>query len=205
MITTARSPVGDGAISQAVGQTRSAQPRRLRRCALLLAGAALTLLGGCNGAGAYPIDLFQEMHYQPSQRLQEPDRMSPPAGAVPHSDGLNRPVAPRMSYTFEDARDLRNPLARAQGLDAGKQVYTVNCAVCHGPAGRADSHVAQRLAASQAPKPVDFTEARAKNRTDGQLFWLISNGVGNMPPFGTLLTENERWAVVHVIRDFQGQ
>lgn len=176
-----------------------------RRSTLLLVGAALTLMTGCNGAGAYPIDLFQEMHYQPSQRIQEPDRLVPPAGAVPSTDGLGRPVTPRIPYTFDEARDLRNPVPQAEGLATGRQVYSVNCAVCHGKEGRGDSYVAKRLAESQAPKPVNFSDARARDRTDGQLFWVVTNGVGNMPPFGTLLSDGDRWALVHVIRDLQGQ
>jgi len=42
----------------------------------------LLLVSGC-GRGAYPIELFTEMHYTQSQRAGEPDRLSPPASSIP--------------------------------------------------------------------------------------------------------------------------
>ena len=164
---------------------------------LLLVGSVLALISGCN-PGAYPVDLFPEMHYQPSQRRLEPDRLAPPPGAVPVTGG-------RQAYTFVEVTDLRNPLAREPGLARGREVFRVNCAICHGADGRGQSYVAERFAAAQVLRPVNLAEARARDRTDGQLYWLVTNGVGNMPPFADLLTENERWSLVHVIRDVQGR
>ena len=49
---------------------------------LALALAAGLLAAGCS-QGAYPLDIFYEMHYQPSYKAHEPPRLSPPASAVP--------------------------------------------------------------------------------------------------------------------------
>jgi mono/diheme cytochrome c family protein len=145
------------------------------------------------------VDIYREMHYQVSQRRLEPDRLAAPPGAVPITGG-------RVQYTFEEATGLQNPVRRTpDAMSQGRTTYAVNCAMCHGPNGRAQTFIAQRFAQSNALPPVDLSAQRARSRTDGQLYWLVTNGIGNMPPFGDLLTENERWAVVHMIRDFQGQ
>ena len=47
-----------------------------------LAIVAGMLAVGCS-QGSYPLDIFYEMHYQPSYKVQEPPRLSPPASAVP--------------------------------------------------------------------------------------------------------------------------
>ena len=41
---------------------------------------------GCS-TGTYPIDIFPEMHYQQSYKIQEPPSLSAPPGSVPISGG----------------------------------------------------------------------------------------------------------------------
>ena len=53
--------------------------RTLRGGWLLLAVALLAV--ACT-PGAYPIDIFPEMHYAPAQRRLEPNRLAVPPGAV---------------------------------------------------------------------------------------------------------------------------
>ena len=181
------------------GDDRRALPIEIRRAGLLLlVGFSLMVLPGCN-PGAYPVDLYREMHYQVSQRRLEPDRLAAPPGAVPISGG-------RPSYTFDEATGLQNPVRRTpESIELGRSTFKVNCAMCHGSTGNGKSLVADLFARSNALPPVDLTGQRARSRTDGQLYWLVTNGIGNMPPFGDLLTENERWALVYTIREGLGQ
>jgi mono/diheme cytochrome c family protein len=163
-----------------------------------LAALCLLALSACR-PGAYPLDLFAEMHYQPSQKLLEPNRLAPPEDAVPVT-GRSPGIA------FTQAASLQSPLPRsAQALDRGRQVFAVNCSMCHGADGRGDSFIAQRFNQSNAIPPVDFTSDRARGRSDGELYWIITNGLGNMPRFANLLTDDDRWAVVQVVRSVQGQ
>lgn len=148
--------------------------------------------------GPYPLDVFPEMHYQPSQRILEPDRLSPPPDSVPTSGR-------RVPMTFEQAGPLTNSVPRAQGLERGRQVLAVNCAACHGKDGHGQSIVAEHFKARGFVPPVDFTSQRAQSRTDGQLYWMIVNGLGNMPPFGDLLTDDDVWSAVYAIREVQGR
>ena len=155
------------------------------------------LLSGCY-PGAYPIDIFIEMHYQQSQRRLEPSRLAPHPEAVPITG--RRPM-----LTFEQAGQLQNPIQRnQQSQQRAARLYQVNCAMCHGADGRGQSPVSQRFQQAGFVPPVDFAGPRATSRNDGQLYWIVTNGLSNMPPFGDLLTDDERWLMVQQIRQFQG-
>ena len=162
--------------------------------------ASCFVAAACNG-GSYPLDVFPELHYQPSHRPLEPERLSPPEGAVPI-----RGAAPRL--TFAQAEGLRSPLERtAESLAAAQEVYRVNCAACHGADGRGRGPLAAyygRGAAAPVP-PTDLAAERVRGRTDGQLWWLVRRGLGNMPAFGEVLDEREAWLAVLAIREVPGR
>jgi mono/diheme cytochrome c family protein len=170
------------------------RPSALAACLVGLAGL---LLAACN-PGPYPTDVFPEMHYSPAQRRGEPPRLSPPADAVPVSGA-------RPGYTFDQASDLPNPVPNTPAtLERAGELYRVNCAMCHGADGHGRSLVADRFRAAGAVPPVDLAGDRVRARTDGQLYWIVANGLGNMPAFGDLLGEDELWTVVRFIRRVQG-
>jgi mono/diheme cytochrome c family protein len=174
--------------------------RRSRLVLLLVAASSYLFAVACN-TGSYPLDVFPEMHYQPSYRALEPERLTPPDGAVP-IDGA--PPA----LTYAQATNLSNPIARTpEGVDRARQVYLVNCAACHGPSGDGQGSMTRYYVGNPtAPvPPVDFTAARVQARTDGQLWWIIRNGLGNMPPYEDLLADDEVWLTVQFIRDVQGR
>ena len=93
---------------------------------------------------------------------------------------------------------LVNPLpSDAAALAAGASVYGANCASCHGETGAGDGPIA----GSQTPPPTHFqTDAALAGRTDGYLFWKVSEGTGTMPGFKSSLSETERWQVIDFVR-----
>jgi mono/diheme cytochrome c family protein len=134
------------------------------------------------------------MHYQPSYRRLEPDRAAPPADAVPVTGST-----PQMS--FDDATSLTNPAPPSgENLQRAVQLERVNCATCHATDGHGQGPVATYFS---PVKPVDFASERVRNRTDGQLFWLVANGIGNMPAFRSLLSETDLWTVILFVRQVQ--
>ena len=156
----------------------------------------LTFGAAACSSGTYPLDVFPEMHYQPSQRFLEPERRTVPRGAVPISG-----ARPRL--TFDQAAELPNPLPQTPDtLARAAELYAVNCATCHGADGRGQGPMAayyRNNPAAPVP-PTDLASPRVRQRTDGQLYWLITNGIGNMPPYGDLLAEQDLWAVVTFVR-----
>lgn len=170
---------------------------RLRRFVLSGAPAACLLALAACSQGAYPGDIFPEMHHQASYRRLEPQRLAPADGAVPVTGG-------QPSYTFDQAASLSNPVqASAQTMATGQSLYAVNCAMCHGASGHGDGVIAAYFKAAGRVQPVDYNSPRVKARTDGQLFWLITNGIGGMPAFRELLTDQQRWTVIYFIHQAQ--
>lgn len=53
--------------------------------------------------------------------------------------------------------------------------------------------------------PANLTSDQIKSLSDGELFYYLSNGIADMPPFGNLLTPEQRWAIILYIRHLQGQ
>ena len=144
--------------------------------------------------GAYPIDIFQEMHYNQSLKAQEPPRFAPPAGSIPVTGGYI--PAPAKA----DAADLVSPFAA--DLTRGALLYKQNCSMCHGQTARGDDDgagVGDRLAAYAAPQPPAFDSDRITELTAGEAYASIANGFGFMPPFQGLLTEEDRWALVAIV------
>ena len=167
----------------------------------LTVALALGLLGaGCASTGAYPRDIFTEMHYQQSYRSQEPPRLQASPLSVPITGRAVEPAS------FQEASGMANPVPlTAATLERARALYAVNCAVCHGPHGRGDSYLAGLYQGAKVTPPVDFASQRVRVRTPGQVYWFVSNGLGNMPAFGKLLTSEERWLLVHFVRSVAGQ
>ncbi len=154
----------------------------------------LPLVIAACGPTTYPVDLFPEMHYQSSPRRLEPERLPPVADSVPTGGALAR-------LSFQDAGPLRPPRTLSDAPpERISDLMRINCAMCHGPGGHGDGPVAPYFT---PVRPVDFRSERVRQRTDGQLFWLVANGIGNMPPFRSLLSEDDLWLAVKAIRQTQ--
>jgi mono/diheme cytochrome c family protein len=106
----------------------------------------------------------------------------------------------RALATPPDATGKTNPLpATAETLDAGLEHFADHCAICHGNDGSGKTSLGTGL----YPKPPDLRAARTQNLSDGELFYIIENGVRltGMPAFGAPGSDpNETWPLVTFIR-----
>lgn len=93
-----------------------------------------------------------------------------------------------------------NPLpATVDNIDAGKRIWTRECAVCHGDAARGEGIYRQGI----EPVPPSFNDTGTYNDyTDADYFWRISEGVPwtAMPTWKAVYSERERWELVTYIR-----
>jgi cbb3-type cytochrome c oxidase subunit II len=94
-----------------------------------------------------------------------------------------------------------NPLpASVENLDAAKHIWTRECLVCHGDAGSGKGP----FRAGVEPVPPDFSaHANYVPYVDADYFWRISEGVPwtAMPAWRVQYAEDERWQLVHYIRE----
>lgn len=105
---------------------------------------------------------------------------------------LNKAVARR-------ATNRKNPVAATpENLRGGLAHYRENCLVCHGAPGVDPGEIGQGL----NPGAPDLTLPRVQGRSDGELFWITSNGIRmtGMPAFSPTHGENEIWQIVTFLR-----
>jgi mono/diheme cytochrome c family protein len=100
-----------------------------------------------------------------------------------------------------DARALKNPVAdSAEVLAEARAHWADHCAVCHGANGSGDTPMGKH---TWPPAP-DMREAATQQMPDGELFYVIQNGVRftAMPAWGTGSGHDaeDSWKLVHFIR-----
>jgi cytochrome c oxidase cbb3-type subunit II len=82
--------------------------------------------------------------------------------------------------------------------NAGRGIYTQNCAVCHGLEGRGNGPNSITL----EKKPANFTRAFYKQYPDAFWFYRVREGVPGtrMPHFGEILSEEQMWYLVAYLK-----
>ena len=97
-----------------------------------------------------------------------------------------------------------NPLqATPESLQAARAAYTGSCSQCHGAAG--DGRGA--FGAASFPPATDLTSSTAKALSDGQVYFIIKNGLGftAMPGYRDQYSDEQIWGLVSFIRALQNQ
>jgi mono/diheme cytochrome c family protein len=101
--------------------------------------------------------------------------------------------------TVGGARE-KNPLpATAENIHRGQQAFSSYCVACHGLDGQATG---VPFAAAMSPPIPELNSAAVQAYTDGQLKWVISNGLrpSGMPASKGILRDEEVWAIVTYLR-----
>jgi mono/diheme cytochrome c family protein len=99
------------------------------------------------------------------------------------------------------AREVRNPLPETpDALSRGLEHFADHCASCHANDGSGDTSIGK----SFYPPVPDMRAAQTQELSDGELFYIIENGVRftGMPAWGTEAPEDDEntWTLVHFIR-----
>lgn len=97
-----------------------------------------------------------------------------------------------------DAAKQTNPVkSTPESLARAKKWWTLDCAMCHGKDGDGKGETAKDMKLTI----VDFTDsATLKDRTDGEIFYIIKNGHEDMPPEGQRVKTEENWDLVNYVR-----
>src|SRR5271168_3000613 len=96
-------------------------------------------------------------------------------------------------------RQLRNPITPStENIRGGMEHFSYHCSPCHSNDGGGQTVFGRGL----YPKPPDLRAARTQNKSDGELYYIIDNGVrlSGMPAFSEAHTAAQTWRLVLFIR-----
>lgn len=83
-----------------------------------------------------------------------------------------------------------------QNRDAGQALYTPNCASCHGIPGR------NNWLRDLKPEPGDPAGEKYQSNSDGEIYYKVSEGRGQMPGFKNVLSQTDIWNLVAYVRSY---
>ena len=105
----------------------------------------------------------------------------------------------RRAATPAEARGMKNPQpSTPQILAEARAHFADHCASCHANDGSGRTPLGQGL----SPRAPDMRLAATQGLTDGELFYIIENGVRltGMPAWGAAGRQADSWKLVHFIR-----
>jgi mono/diheme cytochrome c family protein len=94
----------------------------------------------------------------------------------------------------------KNPLqATADNIHEGAEHFQHHCQICHGLDGQ---NTGVPFAQKMSPPVADLASKDVQEYADGQLKWIIQNGIGpsGMPGWKDDLTDDEMWKMVLYLR-----
>ena len=163
----------------------------------------------------FPEWLFPGMKQQPklTQQVASPffadgrsDRAAPPK-TVPASFGpAGQPLSDDDFLYRGKARDgsWARGFPPALGVDMalverGRDRFTVYCSPCHGAVGDGNG-VVKKYGMGAVPT---YHDDRLRQMAEGEIFNTMTNGKGQMNPYGDKLAARDRWAVIAYLRALQ--
>lgn len=120
-------------------------------------------------------------------------KAKPPSQAESH-------VAWSLKYGMIGNKKQKNPIpATPQAVADGQEAFSHYCAACHGLDGQ---NTGVPFAERMAPPVPSLASAEVQRYTDGQLKWVIDNGIwpSGMPGSKGILSDDEIWSIVIYLR-----
>lgn len=149
---------------------------------MLIRALALIPMAALLGAAPYVLQQTQQTQsVQPSQPAQQASSSEAAYFGVPANISAEaNPVNPTPAQ-----------------LDVAKRMYGYDCAMCHGAEGHGNGNMVSSL---KTPLKNWQDPASLKGLTDGDLFYIIKIGKGEMPPEGGRQNDAGIWNLVRVVR-----
>lgn len=109
-------------------------------------------------------------------------------------------IVKELKKTTIGGKEWTNPTADTPDtVREGAEAFRRHCAVCHGLDGH---NTGVPFAERMSPPVADLGEGEVQKYSDGQLKWIIQNGLRftGMPGWSGILRDDEVWAIVRYIR-----
>lgn len=156
-------------------------------------------------------DYFPDMFYSTAYETytKNPNFKDGMTMRVPVAGTIPRDFTPFNYNIDEESRikagiELINPeSATAENLLRGKTVYRIFCADCHGDTGAGDGILPGSGLYPMQPRLLTGNDA--DKLKDGEIFHTITLGFGSMGAHGSQIRTDDRWKIVHYIRQLQAE
>jgi mono/diheme cytochrome c family protein len=125
--------------------------------------------------------------------------LAPAQEAKPAQAPPKPAAAPYYTIPMEAAHKENPVSATPESLARAKKQYGYDCVMCHGKDGNGKGDVAVDMKLSMHD---ESNPATLKDRTDGELFYIIKNGKDQMPPEGNRVKDETIWDMVNYVRSF---
>ncbi len=110
-----------------------------------------------------------------------------------------------MPYDYENSNEgyklakdsLKNPIKYTkENEEAGKALYDIYCAICHGSKGKGKGYLVEREKILGVPSYDDAGRAI----TEGSIYHVMYYGINSMGSYASQTSEHERWQIVQYVQ-----
>lgn len=168
--------------------------------------------GGDNPGIEYAPNMYHSFAYEPlSQEEGKPNTINANGMnmRLPASNTIARGQTDYATYNlpknadgYEASSSLKNTIEPTiYNVAEGKRLYNINCTPCHGEDGLGNGTI---VADGKYPKVPSYAD-RLPTINDGKAFYSIKYGKNLMGAYGTVLSPNQIWQVIHYINAFKTQ
>ncbi len=163
---------------------------------IIVAGGILGSLAACTeNPNDTKWQYFPDMADSPAFKTQG-NYLNPPEGSI------SRTAILYPETRAEAAKVFQNPFKGQPGEDKhlkeGHRLFGIFCTPCHGAAAKGDGSITHKF-----PRPPDLAFDIYKQKTDGEIFDIITHGGAMMPSYGHAISPHERWEIILALREFQ--
>ena len=111
------------------------------------------------------------------------------------------------TVNYMKAQQVTNPLPvlNAVQMKEAERIYLVNCGICHGTAldGNGPLYKGGEGPFSAAPAKL-VGNPKYENMPEGQMFYSVTYGKGQMGSYASQLSTTQRWMIIHYVKSKQG-
>jgi len=190
---------------------------------LVISFAACQQPGGESTGSEYMPDMAHSVAYEANTynyyynntwgSEEEYYKYAQPRKSVPGTVARN--AAGSATYAYGDTEEERtragnelvnNPYKITEaGLATGKELYNINCGICHGEKGDGNGYLVRDDGGVYPVQPAIFTSDEFVAASNGRYYHSIMHGKNLMGAYADKLNYEERWQVIHYIRSLQAK
>ena len=173
---------------------------------LISAGVLILIMGlvSCQDKNQPNYQYMPNMYESVGYETYEPVVWLPEGSEAlkPAENSISRGLVPYAYENTMQGKELArldvsplDSLAMEENLSVGKELYDINCAICHGAKGEGQGTLVKREKILGVPSYAD----QVRNITVGSTYYVIYYGLNSMGSYANQINHKERWQVAEYV------